>query len=113
MSYYAADTDQVQTVGRSVFNLEPEATSAVTGVLNSYSDAEGVVHHPVVRGALGRYREEHQKGHLAFPEAVKSLGANTATVGSTVADATNEATAVHTASLVQQEGLAREINRPL
>jgi hypothetical protein len=113
MGYYGADTDQVQTVGRSVFDLEPDATSAVNAVLNSYSDAAGAVHHPMVSDALTSYRETHQRAHLSFPEAVKGLGANTANGGAAIADGNNEATAVMRASLGTQEALLRDINPPI
>jgi hypothetical protein len=113
MGYYGADTEHVQTVGRSVFNLEPEATSAVNGVLNSYSDAAGAVHHPMVSGALNSYRDTHQRAHLAFPEAVKGLGSNTAHGGAAIADGGNEATSVMRANLGTQETLVRDINPPI
>ncbi len=84
MSYYGMDTEAVQAVGRNVFDLEPEADTAVTGVLNSYTEASGVVHHPVVTAAMSTYRETHQQGHLALAVAVRALGSNTANGGSTI-----------------------------
>ncbi len=113
MSYYGMDTEVVQTVGKSVFELGPEATTAVNGVLNSYLDASGAVHHPLVSSALSDYHETHQKGHLALPEAVKALGGNTASGGAAIADGQNEATNVQQGSAVQQESLARDINERL
>lgn len=113
MGYYGADTDQVQTVGRSEFNLAPDAESAVNAVLNSYSDAAGAVHHPVVSGALSSYRDTHQRAHLSFPAAIRELGSNTAGSGAAIADGQNEATSVMQASLGTQEALVRDINPPI
>ncbi len=113
MSYYGMDTDAVQTVGKGVFNLEPEANSAVQGVLNSYMEASGSVHHPLVSQAMSKFHDTHQKGHLALPEAVKALGSNTANGGRAIADGNNEATQVQQTSLGQQQALAREVNQRL
>jgi hypothetical protein len=113
MGYYGADPEQVQTAGRAVFDLEPEAASAVNAVLSSYSDAAGSVHHPIVSAAMRSYRETHQKEHLSLPVAVRGLGSNTAHGGAAVADGNNEATAILKASLGDQEVLGRDINAPL
>ena len=113
MSYYGVDTDVVQAVGKQVFNLAPEASTAVNGVLSSYTEASSVVHHPLVRAAMTAYHETHQKAHLSLPEAIKALGGNTASGGGTIADATNEASSVFSSSLGTQEGLVRDINTPL
>lgn len=113
MSYYGMDTDVVQSVGRQVHDLEPEASTAVNGVLSSYTDASAVVHHPLVRSAMTAYHETHQKGHLSLPQAIKALGSNTASGGKAIADATNEASAALSTSLTSQQGLVRDINKPL
>lgn len=113
MSYYGMDTDAVQTVGKGIYQLEPEADSAVKGVLNSYMDASGVVHHPLVSDAMSAFHDTHQKGHLQLPEAVKALGSNTASGGAAIADGNNEATQVQRGSLGQQETLLRNMNGPL
>jgi hypothetical protein len=113
MSYYGMDTDAVQSVGKQVFGLHPEASSAVQGVLGAYTDASAVVHHPLVAAAMSTYRETHQAGHLALPEAVKALGSNTANGGKTIADANNEAASVQAGSLGVQQVLTRSINQPL
>ncbi len=113
MSYYGMDTDAVQSAGKRVFNLEPEAATAVRGVLNSYMDASGAVHHPLVSAAMSTFHETHQKGHMALPEAVRALGSNTANGGVAIAEGTNEASSVQRSSLGQQETLARDINQKL
>lgn len=113
MSYYGMDTEVVQQTGRSVAGLEPAAESAVKGVLNSYMDASGSVHHPLVSSALSSYHDTHQKGHLALPEAVRSLGVGTASGGAAIADGQNESTSVQSSSAAQQQGLLRDINNPL
>ena len=110
---YGAEPETVQTVGRSVHDLGTDADGAVQGVLNSYDDAAGAVHHPSVVAALNTYRSTHQKGHLSFPEAVRGLGSNTAHGGATIADGNNEATAMQRLATTDQEGLVRDINRPL
>ncbi len=110
MSYYGMDTDAVQSVGRQIVDLEPEATTAVNGVLNSYVEASGTVHHPVVSAAMTAYHDTHQKGHLTLPELVRSLGTNTALGGKAIVDGNNEASAVQAASLTSQQGLARELD---
>lgn len=113
MSYYGMDTEQVQTVGARVFALEPEADTAVRGVLTSYMDASGTVHHPLVRQAMSTFHDTHQRGHLALPEAVRGLGSNTANGGAAIADGNNEAANVQQQSLSSQEALVRDINQPL
>ncbi len=113
MSYYGMDTDAVQSAGRGVFSLEPEANTAVQGVLNSYLDASGTVHHPLVSQAMSKFHDTHQKGHLALPEAVKALGSGTANGGAAIADGNNEATQVQQTSLGHQQTLAREVNQRL
>ena len=110
---YGAEPETVQTVGRSVHSLGTDADSAVRGVLNSYDDAAGAVHHPSVSGALNAYRTNHQKAHLAFSEAVRGLGAGTASGGAVIADGNSEATATQRAAASDQEGLVRDINSPL
>lgn len=107
MSYYGMETDAVQSVGKQIFDLEPEATAAVTGVLSSYMDASGVVHHPVVSAALTAYHDTHQKGHLSFPESVRALGSNTALGGTAIAEGNNEASSVQRSSLKTQDDFVR------
>ncbi len=113
MSYYAMDTGVVQSSGKSVFALGPEADSAVKAVLTSYLDASGVVHHPLVSQALSSYHDTHQKSHLQFPQAVRALGSNTANGGRTIAEGQNESTRVQAANLAAQQGLMRDINGQL
>jgi len=113
MSYYGMDTETVQQTGKNIFNLEPEAETAVKGVLNSYMDASGSVHHPLVSQALSSYHDTHQKSHLQLPEAVRALGSNTASGGKAIADGQNETTSVQTGNLTAQQGLTRDINLPL
>ena len=107
------ETDVVQSVGQRIVGLELQATSAVNGVLTSYADASGVVHHPVVRAAMSAYHDTHQKGHLAFVKAVGSLGAGITNVGRAIADGNNEAAAVQRGSLGAQQMLARDFDSPL
>jgi hypothetical protein len=113
VNYYGMDTDTVQSVGKQVYGLHPDASSAVDGVLNSYSDASGVVHHPLVSSAMAAYRDTHQKSHLQFPEAVKALGSNTASGGRAIADASNDSSAVLSTTFADQQGLKRQLNQPL
>lgn len=110
MNGYEIDIDGVQTGGRNVFNLGPDADSAVQGVLNSYADASGVVHHPLVSQAMSAYRETHQRGHLALPVAVRALGSNTVSGANAIADGNNEATGVQQSSLAEQETLATVVS---
>ncbi len=110
MNYYAMDTGVVQSSGKSVFGLGGEADSAVRAVLNSYMDASGAVHHPLVSQALSSYHDTHQKSHLQLPQAVRALGSNTANGGRTVAAGQNECTAVQAGNLSAQQGLTRDIN---
>jgi hypothetical protein len=105
MNGYGIDVEPVQTSGANVFNLAPEADSAVQGVLNSYADASGTVHHPLVSQAMSAYRETHQRGHLALPVAIRALGSNTVSGANAIVDGTNEATSVQQASLGEQEAL--------
>lgn len=105
MTGYGIDIDGVQTSGTGVFNLAPDADSAVQGVLNSYADASGTVHHPLVSQAMSAYRETHQRGHLALPVAIRTLGSNTVSGANAIADGSNEATHVQQASLGLQEAL--------
>lgn len=107
MSYYGMEPDTVQSVGKQIFDLEPEATTAVNGVLSSYLDASGAVHHPVVTAALTAYHDTHQKGHLSFPESVRALGSNTALGGKAIVDGNNEASAVQQSSARTQEDFVR------
>lgn len=113
MSYYIMDTEAVQQTGKSIFDLEPQAESAVKGVLNSYLDASGSVHHPLVSQALSSYHDTHQKSHLQLPQAVRALGSNTASGGRAIADGQNESTSVQRANVFAQQGLIRDINNPL
>ncbi|HEY7043568.1 MAG TPA: hypothetical protein VH419_07870 [Nocardioidaceae bacterium] len=113
MSYYAMDTDVVQNTGRKVFDLGPEADSAVQGVLNAYMDASSAVHHPLVSQAMSSYHDSHQKAHRAFPQAVRAVGSNTASGGRAIADGQNESTSVQHANALQQQSLARDLNHHL
>lgn len=113
MSYYGMDTDVVQSVGKQIFDLEPEATAAVNGVLTSYMDASGAVYHPVVSAAMSSYHDTHQKDHLAFAQAVRTLGSNVASGGKAIADGNNEASTVQSGNLANQQGLARALNSRL
>lgn len=113
MSYYGMETDTVQSVGKQIFDLEPAATTAVNGVLSSYLDASGAVHHPVVSAAMASYHDTHQKGHLSFPELVRSLGSNTALGGKAIVDGNNEASAVQQSSLATQESLVQQLSSRL
>lgn len=60
-SYYEIDPDTVASVGRQVFDLQPEADVAVNRLLSGYTDAAGVVHHPRVQQALGMFHDTHQQ----------------------------------------------------
>ena len=107
------DTETVQQTGKNIFDLEPEAESAVKGVLSSYLDASGSVHHPLVSQALSSYHDTHQKSHLQLPQAVRALGSNTASGGEVIADGPNETTSVQAGNLTIQQGLTRDINSPI
>jgi hypothetical protein len=107
------DTETVQQTGKNIFDLEPEAESAVKGVLSSYLDASGSVHHPLVSQALSGYHDTHQKSHLQLPQAVRALGGNTASGGKAIADGQNETTSVQAGNLAIQQGLTRDINSPI
>lgn len=113
MSYYAMDTDGVQTTGRGIHGLEPQAGSAVNGVLDSYTAGAGAVHHPVVRAAMHGYHDTHQAGHRKFPDAVAGLGASVARGGATIADGNNEVTNVQKAAYAGAEALRRDVNLPI
>ncbi len=112
-SYYEIDPDVVQSSGRQVHELQPQATSAVHGVLSGYTSGAGAVVHAKVQAALGRFHDTHQKAHLAVPQAVASLGANTALGGKAIADGTNESSRVQMASLATQQAAVTSLRRPI
>lgn len=113
MSYYGADTDSVQQVGKSVFDREPAATAAVMALLNAYDDAAATVHHAKMRAALTAFREAHQKGHLQLPREIQRLGKNTASGGTTLADGQNESSSIQAPSCTDGENLVRHLDRPI
>lgn len=112
-SYYEIDPDTVQSVGRQVFGLQPEADAVVNALLTGYSDAAGTVHHPRVEQALGAFRDTHQRGHRAVPQAASGLGLDTARGARVLVDGTNESTVVQTNSLTEQQDLLSNLRRPL
>jgi hypothetical protein len=111
--YYEMDPDLVQSSGRQVHDLEPQANSAVHSVLGAYTSGAAAVVHAKVQAALTRFHDTHQKTHRAVPHAVASLGANTARGGKAVADGTNESTHVQMASLTTQQGAVTSLRRPI
>ncbi|MGH3447863.1 MAG: hypothetical protein ACRDP4_09600 [Nocardioidaceae bacterium] len=111
MSFYGMDPDAVQSVGQGVYGLEPEASSAVHGVLGSYTSAAGVVHHPLMASAMHTFHDTHKKGHLALPDAVADAGADTASAGVAVADGQNEDTRVQKGSYANTQALSRDMNQ--
>lgn len=111
--YYEMDPDVVQSSGRQVHNLEPEANGAVQGLLSGYTSGAGAVVHAKVTAAMTRFHDTHQKTHRAVPHAVASLGSNTAKGGKAVTDGTNESTHVQTSSLATQQTTVTNLRRPI
>jgi hypothetical protein len=113
MSYFEMDPDLVQSSGRHVHDLEPQAHSAVQNVLTGYATAAGSVVHAKVTSALHRFHDTHEKVHRAVPHSVAALGANTAGGGRAVADGSNESTRVQVASLADQQASLTALRRPI
>jgi hypothetical protein len=111
--YYEMDPEVVQSSGRQVHSLEPEANSAVQSLLGGYTTAAGTVVHAKVQSALTRFHDTHQKTHRAVPVAVANLGVNTASGGKAVADGSNESTHVQMSSLAVQQGAVTSLRRPI
>ena len=104
----------MQSSGRQVHDLEPQAHSAVQTVLDGYTSAAGaVVHAKVTGGAAPASMTPTQKTHRAVPHAVANLGANTASGGKAVADGTNESTQVQMSSLATQQSAVTSLRRPI
>lgn len=113
MTYYGADTDSVQEIGKAVYDREPAATAAVTALLNAYDDAAAAVHHPRMRASLTAFRDDNQKAHLQLPREIQRLGSNTASGGTTLADAQNESSTVQQQSYSAGEDLMRQLQPPI
>lgn len=112
-AYYEMDSEIVQSSGRQVHDLEPEANGAVHSLLSGYTSGAGAVVHAKVQAAMTRFHDTHQKTHRAVPHAVAGLGSNTAKGGKAVADGTNESTHVQLGSLATQQNAVTSLRRPI
>ena len=58
MPNWGMNPESLHGVGGSISrNQTPEARSATSGMLSCADDASGVVHHPIMKGALGGFVE--------------------------------------------------------
>lgn len=111
--YYEMDPEVVQSSGRQVHGLEPEAHSTIQALLGGYTTAAGTVVHAKVSSAMSRFHDTHQLTHRAVPVAVANLGVGTASGGKAIADGTNESTSVQMSSLSTQQSAVTSLRRPI
>ena len=113
MSGYGIEPEPVYGSGTNIHGLGDDAHAAASGVLKTLDEAQGTVHHPVVAGALGAYRDRHSKDANSLMFSVQDCGSKIATTANITVDGENEQTAAHTVTANQAEQTSSALNRPL
>ncbi|MBA2695430.1 MAG: hypothetical protein H0X54_11270 [Propionibacteriales bacterium] len=114
MSGWGMNAAPLYASGDRISGQGGDADASGRALLNVIADAEGVVHHPTLVGAFGRYYDAVSRPANQFGENVRALGCQIQTTASTGAgadlDATETLKSVGAAVLDAGSALRRSIN---
>lgn len=112
-SFYGLEPSGLYSAGVSVADIEGEARSAATGFLTAISEAEGVVHHPVVARALGAYHGSWSSKANNLPVEVRNTGTRISTAATTGVQYDQQAADPLRSILQQQQAASPFLQRPI